>query len=112
MWPRNERDLPVAERLGRRRAGLGELSRDPSDLHDGDTGPVREHDGHLEDDLQLVADGVGVDLAERLRAVARLEDEGPAIGHMAERLDQTTRLAGEDERRKGGERVERARKFG
>ena len=44
---------------------------------------VRQHDGHLQDDLELVADGVGGERVEALRAVAGLEEERLARGNVA-----------------------------
>jgi len=45
--------------LGVRGPRLRELSGDAADLDHGHAGRVRESDGHLQDDLQLVADRVG-----------------------------------------------------
>ena len=53
------RQLTPSIRLGARRAGLGELAGDAPHLDDRHAGRIREHDGHLQDDLELVADGVG-----------------------------------------------------
>ena len=92
------RQLDIADELGRRRAGLGELPGDAADLHDRDTRAVGEHDRHLQDDLQLVADRVGGEVVEGLGAVAGLEQERPAGGDLAERAGQAARLAGEHER--------------
>ena len=92
MWPRNTGSSTIADELGRRRAGLGELSGDAADLHDRDTRAVGEHDRHLQDDLQLVADRVGGEVVEGLRAVAGLEHECPAGGDLAERAGQAARL--------------------
>ena len=86
------------ELLGSR---LGELARDPPKLHDRHARRVGEHDGHLQDQLQLVADRVGRDVVERLGAVARLQQEGTPLGHRAELLGQGAGLAGEHERREG-----------
>src|SRR5439155_22845553 len=57
-----------------------------------------QHDGNLEDDLELVANVVGGEGVERLRAVARLQQERAARGHRRQRLRELTSLAGEDER--------------
>ncbi len=103
MWPRNDGISPVPAGLGRRRPRLGELARDPPDLHDRQRGAVREHGRHLQEDLQLLADGDRREVIERLGAVARLEEEGPAVGHLGERRTKLARLAGEDERRHGRE---------
>jgi len=69
------RQLQAVALLDRRRARLGELSGDPSDLHGRHAGAVRQHHRHLQDHLELVADVVGRELGERLRAVARVEQE-------------------------------------
>ena len=69
------RQLEAVAGLGGRRTGLGELTRDAPDLDRGDAAAVGEHDGHLQDDLQLVADRVGGERVERLGAVAGLEHE-------------------------------------
>src|SRR3712207_7367642 len=44
-------------------------------LHDRHGGAVRQHDGHLQQRLELVADAVGGQRRERLRAVAALQQE-------------------------------------
>ena len=95
-------ELDVADPLGRRRPGLGELPGDPADLDHRDAGGVGEGDGHLQDDLQLVADVVGREVGEGLGAVAGLEEEG--LARRPPRPGRTVRLpglAGEDQRRQG-----------
>ena len=82
MWPRNDGQLDAVDGLGGGRAGLGELAGDAPDLHDGHAGRVGEHDRHLQDDLELVADGVGREGVERLGAVAGLEQERLAVGDL------------------------------
>ena len=77
------RQLDAVALLGRRRARLGELARDAADLQRRDAGAVREHERHLQDDLELVADVVGRELGERLRAVARVQQEALALGDRA-----------------------------
>ena len=51
----------------------------------GHAGAVGEHDRHLQDDLELVADVVGRELGERLRAVARVQQEAVALGDARQR---------------------------
>ena len=85
--------------LGGRGARLGELSGDAADLHRGDAAAVGEHDRHLQDDLELVADRVGRERVERLGAVARLEHEAASLADRGERVGEAARLAGEDQRR-------------
>ena len=72
------RDLHPAHVLGGQRAGLGELPGHPAHLDHGHARAVGEDHRHLEDDLQLVPDGVGAEVGERLGAVAGLEHEGLA----------------------------------
>ena len=68
-------------------------------LTSGSADAVDHHHRHLQQDLQLLADRDRGEVAERLGAVAGLEQERPAGGDLAERGLQVTRLAGEDERR-------------
>ena len=79
--PKNDAQLDAVARLGGRGARLGELAGDAADLQRRDARAVREHDRHLEDDLQLVADVVGREVGERLGAVARLQQEALALAH-------------------------------
>jgi hypothetical protein len=98
MWPRNDGSSTPSIGLGGARAGLGELAGDAADLHRGHARRVGEHDRHLQDDLELVADGVGRERVEGLGAVAGLEQEGLAGGHAGE-LGEVAGLAGEHQRR-------------
>ena len=91
------RQLGVALRLGRARPGLGELTGDPPHLHQRDPTRVGEHDRHLQDHPQLVADRVGGGI-ERLGAIPGLEQERLAARHLAELGRECTRLAGEHQR--------------
>ena len=97
----------AADYLVRRRAGLGELPGDAAHLHHRDAAAVGEDHGHLQDDLELVADAVGGEVVEGLGAVTGLEQEGPALGHLGQGAAQGPGLAGEDERGQGREDLER-----
>ena len=101
------RELELVARLGGRRTRLGELPGDAADLHRGDTAAVREHDGHLQDDLELVADGVGGERVERLGAVAGLQHEPALFGDRGECLGEAAGLAREHERRDLAQRRQR-----
>ena len=92
------RQLDPLDGLGGGRAGLGELAGDAPDLQHGDAGRVRQHDRHLEDDLELVADAVGRERVERLGAVTRLQQERLAVGHLGEVGGQVAGLAREHQR--------------
>ena len=97
--PAERRQLDAVDPLGERRARLRELPCDPPDLDDRQRRAVRQHRGHLEEHLQALADRDRRDVAERLRAVAGLEQERPPLDRLAERPAERPRLAGEDERR-------------
>ena len=69
------------------------------------------HRGHLQEELQPLADGDHGQLVERLGAVTRLEQEGAAVGCFTEGLPEGACLAREDQGRQrlkpfanGGER--------
>ena len=85
---------------------LGELAGDAADLHDRQAARIGEHDRHLEDHAELVADRVGR-AVEGLRAVARLQEERLARGDLAEGLGERPRFAGEHEGRHLTEQFER-----
>ena len=107
------RQLDPVDDLVSARARLCELARDAPDLDDRQRRAERQHRRHLQQDLQLLADRDRRHLAERLDAVARLEQERAALGHLAERAQQVPRLAGEHERRQAAQaladRLERSR---
>ncbi len=92
------REGDVADPLRRRGSGLGELAGDAAQLDHRDPGAVDQDDGHLEDDLQLVPDGVGGEVGEGLGAVARLEEKGPAVGDLGQGGPKPAGLSGEDQR--------------
>ena len=92
--------------LGARRARFGELPGDAAQFHHGHAGAVGQHDGHLENDLELVADAVGGEVVKGLGAVAGLQEEGFARRHLGQGPLQAAGLSGEDERGKGGQRLE------
>ena len=63
---------------------LCELARDAPDLDDRQCGTERQHGRHLQQHLQLLADRDRRHLAERLDAVARLQQERATLGHLAQ----------------------------
>ncbi len=60
-------------------ARLGELAGDAADLHDRHAGRIGQHDRHLQQDAEHVADIVGVEFGEALRAIAALQQESLAF---------------------------------
>jgi hypothetical protein len=79
---RRERD--ATDLLVGRAAGLGELTGDAPQLHRGEPGGVGQHNSHLQDDLELVPNGVGREVPERLGAIPGLEHKGTAVGGLGE----------------------------
>ena len=69
------RQRHAVSRLHGGRARLGVLTGDAPDLNDRQRRAVGEHDGHLQQRLDLQTHVVGRRLSERLRAVAPHEDE-------------------------------------
>ena len=92
--------------LGVRRARLGELAGDPADLHHRHSCGVLEHHRHLEDDLQLVAHLIGGEVSERLRTVARLQQERTSRCDLGEVGLKGARFACEHKWRKGRDVLE------
>jgi hypothetical protein len=101
--PAEGRQLDAVHDLGLGRARLGELAGDTADLHDRQRGAVRQHRRHLQEHLQLLADPDRGDVAERLDAVAGVQQEGAALCNLAERGPERARFPGEDERRQAAQ---------
>jgi hypothetical protein len=95
------RQLFAVLRLGRRRARLGELAGDAADLHHRRAAGIGQHDRHLEEHAEEVADRVGAMLGEALCAIAALQQEGVAGGDAGKLGLQLARLAREHQRREG-----------
>ena len=77
-------ELEIADLLGGGRARLRELSGDATDLHDRHAERVGQHDGHLQDDAQLLADVDCRELLEALGTIACLQEERVAGGDLGE----------------------------
>ena len=101
--PTERIDDLVADLFGGRGTRLGELAGDPTQLHHRHTRAVGQHDCHLQDDLELVADGVGAEFGERFGAVTRLEDERPAVGGLSQSPGQVSGLTGKYQGGKAGQ---------
>ena len=91
------RQADVTHQLEVARTWLGELAGHPTDLHHRHAQAVGEHDRHLQDDAQLLADVDRGELLEALGTVAGLQQERVAGGHLGERRLQRPGLAGEHE---------------
>ena len=85
------------------RARLGELAGDAADLHHRLRAGEGQHDRHLQEDAEEVADVVGAMLGKALGAVAALQQEGLAGRDLGELLLQLARLTCKNQRRKGRE---------
>ena len=97
--------LDTVHRLGIAGPGLRELAGDPTDLHHGYAGVVRENDRHLEDHPEPVANGVG-GCVEGFGAVAGLEQKGLTFRDGGQFLSELAGLAGEDQWREVAQLVE------
>ena len=103
--PAEGRELDAVDDLGRAGARLRELPGDAPDLDHRERRAVGQHRRHLQQHLQLLADRRSRDVAERLDAVARLEEERAALADLAERREQRPRLSREDERRQRAQAI-------
>ena len=86
----------VALSLRIRGARLGELARHATDFDHRHPGFEGEHDGHLQDDPEQVADIVGGEVLEALGAIATLHQESSASRNIGERGAQAAGLAGKN----------------
>jgi hypothetical protein len=68
-------------------------------LTTGSCAPKGQHNGHLQECAEEVADIVGAMLGEALGAVAALQQEAVAFRYIGEMLLQTARFTGKNERR-------------
>ena len=93
------RQLDAVDGLGIGRARLGELAGQPADLDHRHPAAEDQDDRHLQQHPEGVADVVGMELREALRAVAALQQEGLALGDLGKLGLQAARLAGENQRR-------------
>ncbi len=92
------------------RTRLGELAGNTADLHDRQLRAIGQHDSHLQESAEEVADIVRAMLEEAFGAIAALQQEGVAFGHIGELLFQTAGFTGKNERRIGRKRGFRCRK--
>ena len=97
------RQLDTVDLLGIRRARFGELAGDAADLHHRQRAGIGQHDGHLQQHTEEVANIVGAVLGKALGAVAALQQERLAGGNAAQRLFQVAGLTGKNQRRKRGQ---------
>ena len=94
------RQLDAADLFHRRGARFGELSGDAADLHHRQRAGIGQHDRHLQQHAEEIADVVGAVFGEAFGAIAALQQEGLAGGDARQRLFQVAGLAGEHQRRK------------
>ena len=59
---------------------------------------MRQHDRHLQEDTVGIAKRIGIEFAKALRAVAPLQQERLAIGHIGQPGLQCANFAGKDQR--------------
>ena len=96
-----DRQLDAIALFDRRGARLGELAGDAADLHHRAGRGIGQHHRHLQEQAEEIADIIGAVLGEAFGAVAALQQESIAGGHLRQRLFQIARFAGKDQRREG-----------
>ncbi len=94
------RQLLVALLLGRRGARFCELPGDAADFNDRLAAGVGQHDRHLQEDAEEVADVVGPMLGKALGAVAALQQEAVSRRNGRKLSFQFARFTGKHQRRK------------
>ena len=102
-----QRDAVASLHVGRAR--LGVLPGKPPDLDHRHRGGVGQHDRHLQQHPELVADVVGRRVDERLRAVAALEDERLAAARRGDLGLELVALARKHQRRHASAAARRPR---
>ena len=98
-------EFDTVYRLGIAGPGLSELAGDPTDLHHGYAGVVRENDRHLEDHPEPVTNRVG-GRVEGFGTVAGLEQKGLTFRDGGQFLSELSGLASEDQWREVAQLVE------
>ena len=93
------RQLLAVLLLGVGGARLGELPGHAADLHHPGVAGEGEDQRHLQEQLEIVADVVGLVLLEALGAVAALQQEALAPRHLGEPLLEVEHLLDENQRR-------------
>ena len=91
------------------RAGLGELAGHAPYLDHRTAGREGHDDRHLQQHLEGVANLGGREFGETLGAIAALQQERAALGHLGELPSQLPCFAGEDQRWQAGQGAFNAR---
>jgi len=78
--------------------GLGVLTSHAADANHTLVGAPNEYQTHLEKKLNLGLDDILLAVVEELSAVAALEEEGVATGHIPQKFFEADDLAGMDDR--------------
>ena len=91
-------------------ARLGELAGQPRNAQRRHARAPRQHQRHLQQNAQLLLNGLRRAVGETLRAVAALQQEALALGHLRQLRAQRVHLARRHQRRQAAhcERAERA----
>lgn len=101
--PPEARNLLAIHNLRRATPRLGVLPGHPADSDHGLVGAPDEDDAHLQQELDLGLDGALLAVVEELGAVAALEQEGVALGDIAQVGLERVDLVGVDDGRQPGE---------
>ena len=106
------RQFEIALIFGSRTAWLGELTSHPADFHHRLLACEREHDRHLQEHAERVADIVRVKLGEAFRTIATLQQEATAIADFCQFRLKRARFTRKHQRRIGRERLFRISQHG
>ena len=88
--------------FGISRARLGKLSGHPTDLNDRQLGTISQHNCHLQQYAERVADIVGVMLDKAFSAIAALKQKRAPLAHFGKLGFQIARFASKNKRRVSG----------
>jgi hypothetical protein len=106
------RQFHASDDLHRGGPGFGELARHAAHLDHRHLGAERQDHGHLQHDLERVADIVGAEFGERLGAIAPLQQERLTLRDLGQMGLQPPRLARKDQGRIAGQFPHHGCQFG
>ena len=91
--------------LGIGRARFGKLTRHATDFDDRQLGTIGQHNRHLQQYAERIADIVGVVLNEAFGAIAALQQKRTSLAYLSELRFQIARFTGNNQRRKARQAI-------
>ena len=98
------RQFDITDYFGIGRSRLCELAGHAANLHDRQFAGKSQHDRHLQDHAESIADIVRVEFGKAFGTIAALQQEGPALCHIGKLGRQVARLTGKNQRREIAQR--------